>query len=133
MANFHSLFGFIAVSAQAAPYVVVGLYAIAGAFLTMAWFFHLKFPVGWPWWAFIAISWGIFALCEYVFANQATRLGVLGGYYSINQLKTIQTVMGIIAYVLIAYFVLNERITLMHLGGFALMGIGVLMIFSAPK
>jgi uncharacterized protein (DUF486 family) len=133
MSPIHTLFGFLTVSAQAAPYVVVLLYGLAGCFLTMAWFFHLKFPPHWPWWSFVGISWGVFALCEYLFANQATRLGNLGGYYSISELKTIQVTTAIVAYLVFAYFILGEKLTPYHLGGFSLIIIGAASIFMAPK
>lgn len=133
MSNVHNLFGFLNISTQAAPYVVILLYGIAGFFLTMAWFFHLKFPQHWPWWSFVGISWGLFAFCEYLFANQATRLGNLGGYFSVGELKTIQVGTAIVAYLVFSHLVLNEKITLFHFGGFALIASGAGMIFMAPK
>ena len=133
IANTHTLFGFINVSATAAPYVVILLYSIAGSFLTMAWFFHLKLPADWKWWAYIAVSWGFFALFEYIFANQATRLGHLGGYFTVGQLKTIQITTAIIAYLIFSYIALNEKITIYHISGFGLIALGAGLVFTAPK
>ena len=131
--NSHTLFGFIQVSASIAPYIVILLYTIAGCFLTMAWFFHLKFPTTWPWWSFVLISWGFFALLEYIFANQATRLGALGGYFSVGQLKSIQVTTAIIAYMIFSHFVLHEKITFYHVIGFSFISLGTWFVFNAAK
>jgi uncharacterized protein (DUF486 family) len=133
MSKFVPLFGWINVSPLAAPYVVVLMYALAGCFLTMAWFFHLKFPPTWPWWAYVLVSWGCFAFCEYMLANQATRLGTLGGYYTVSELKTIQMAMALIAYLVFARFVLDQPIGWYHAGGFFLIGAGGALVFMAPR
>ena len=133
MPHIHELFGFIRITEQWAPITVVLLYTIAGGFLTMAWFYHLKLPASWPWWSFVAISWGLFAFCEYLFANQATRLGNLGGYFSISELKTIQVGTAILAYIVLSHFVLHEKLTIFHVGGFSLIVLGAGMLFLAPK
>lgn len=133
MSNPHLLFGFITVSAQAAPFVVIFLYAIAGCFLTTAWYAHLKMPESWPWYAFVGVSWGVFALFEYILSIQATRLGFVGGYFGTAQLETIKIATIILSYVIFSTLILGEKFTLHHFAGFSCIAIGAYFIFTSPK
>src|SRR5687767_5607564 len=79
---------------------------ISNAFMTLAWYGHLKFKEL-PWWqnlgiiSIIFISWGI-ALFEYLFQVPANRIGFKenGGPFSLIELKVIQEIITLITFVL---------------------------------
>ncbi len=98
-------------------------------FMTMAWYWHLKVH-HLPLWAFILISWGI-ALVEYAIAVPANRMGY--GYYTAAELKAIQEFLALSVFVGFAVLYLGEKMTMQHVAGFALMGLGAWCIFTAPK
>ncbi len=97
-------------------------------FMTVAWYGHLKFPAMTMATA-ILISWCI-ALVEYCFAVPANRIGY--GTYSGAELKTIQEVISLSVFVIFSVFVLQERLTINHGIGFALIGLGAFFIFKGP-
>lgn len=76
----------------------VGLLILSNAFMTLAWYGHLRFK-DYEWgkglglFAVIAISWGI-AFFEYVLQVPANRLGsnLHGGPFTLVQLKVLQEV-----------------------------------------
>lgn len=105
------------------------LLCLSNLFMTMAWYGHLKFP-HWGMAAAVFISWLIAGL-EYCFAVPANRIGIKT--YDVAQLKTIQEVITLIVFVGFAVFVLDQKITLYHVTGFALIAIGAGLIFHAPK
>ena len=71
------------------PYVLPVLLLIgSNAFMTTAWYWHLRFKEV-PLWQVILISWGL-AFFEYWMAVPANRYG--SAVYSAAQLKTIQEV-----------------------------------------
>ncbi len=82
----------------------IGLLVLSNAFMTLAWYGHLKFRE-WHWaqklglFSVILISWGI-AFFEYVLQVPANRLGHLehGGPYSLVQLKVIQEVVTLVVF-----------------------------------
>ncbi len=74
----------------------VGLLVVSNAFMTLAWYGHLKLQdmgvtSNWPLYGVILLSWGI-ALLEYCFQVPANRLGFAGngGPFTLMQLKVIQ-------------------------------------------
>ena len=74
----------------------VGLLVVSNAFMTLAWYGHLKLQdmgvtSNWPLYGVILLSWGI-ALLEYCFQVPANRLGFVGngGPFTLMQLKVIQ-------------------------------------------
>src|SRR5215510_2656859 len=82
------------------------LLVLSNAFMTLAWYGHLKFKdMKWSenlgLIAIILISWGI-ALFEYILQVPANRIGFRenGGPYSLVQLKVIQEVITLVVFVL---------------------------------
>ena len=111
------------------PAVLPVLLLIASnVFMTTAWYGHLKFPSA-SMWAAVMISWGI-ALVEYWLAVPANRIGY--GTYSAAELKTIQEVISLTVFVAFAVFVLGEKLTWNHGGGFVLIAAGAFFIFKGP-
>ena len=100
----------------------------SNVFMTFAWYGQLKFSAATLWVAIIA-SWGI-AFFEYCLAVPANRIGY--GTYSGAELKAMQEVISIAAFVLFAIFVLGEKLTLNHFVGFGLIGAGAFFIFKGP-
>lgn len=117
-------------AALSSPAVLpVILLALSNLFMTAAWYGHLKFPhLGML--AAIVISW-LIALLEYCLAVPANRIGVR--VYDVAQLKTIQEVMTMLAFIGFAVVVLDQKITWQHLAGFALIVAGAALVFHAPK
>jgi uncharacterized protein (DUF486 family) len=119
-----------------------GLYAvvllvISNAFMTMAWYGHLKFKEL-KWFenlgliAIILISWGI-ALFEYLFQVPANRIGYKeqGGPFSLVELKVIQEVVTLIVFMGFTFlFFKNETFRWNHLVGFGFLVLAVYFIFK---
>src|SRR5215210_1959789 len=80
---------------------------VSNAFMTVAWYGHLRFR-DFPLWSVILVSW-LIALPEYAFQVPANRLGY--GQFSATQLKIIQEVISVAAFVVFGYFYLNETLT----------------------
>jgi uncharacterized protein len=100
----------------------------SNAFMTTAWYGHLKFPAA-PLWMAVLASWGI-AFFEYWLAVPANRIGF--GTYSGAELKAMQEVISLAVFVVFAVVVLGEKLTLNHLFGFALIAAGAFFIFKGP-
>jgi len=101
------------------------LLAVSNIFMNIAWYWHLKAPNRALWLA-IAISWGI-ALIEYCLAVPANRIGART--MSLAQLKTIQEVMSLAGFVLVAWFLFGQKPGMAQLAGFALIAAGAALIF----
>ena len=97
-------------------------------FMNVAWYGHLKAPHRALWLA-VLMSWGI-ALCEYCLAVPANRIGART--MSLAQLKTLQEVMSLSAFVVVAWVLFDQRPDLAQVGGFALIAAGAALIFRAP-
>ena len=119
-----------------------GIYSIlllilSNAFMTLAWYGHLKFKeMKWsqslPLIAIILISWGI-ALFEYILQVPANRIGYkeYGGPFSLLQLKVIQEVITLVVFVAFSLiFFKNESFRLNHLIGFVFLVLAVYFIFK---
>jgi len=106
---------------------VILLFA-SNVFMTVAWYGHLKFPTS-PIAKVILISWAI-ALVEYCFAVPANRLG--HAYYSAAELKTLQEIITLIVFAGFSVLYLKEALTVNHLLGFGLIGLGAFFIFKGP-
>jgi uncharacterized protein (DUF486 family) len=76
----------------------------SNAFMTVAWYGHLRFR-GYPLWAVVLVSW-LIALPEYAFQVPANRIGY--GYFSATQLKIIQEAVSVGAFVVFGYVYLKE-------------------------
>lgn len=111
------------------PIAPILLLIISNAFMTFAWYGHLKFTHT-AIWIVILASWGI-AFFEYCFAVPANRIGA--AHYSLVELKTIQEVISLSVFALIAIFFFGEKITFNHLIGFSLIIAGTYFIFSGKS
>ena len=79
----------------------------SNAFMTFAWYGHLRFR-GFPLWAVVLVSW-LIALPEYAFQVPANRLGY--GQFSATQLKIIQEAISVSTFIVFGYFYLHESLT----------------------
>lgn len=119
-----------------------GLYTIillilSYAFMTMAWYGHLKFnhmgtlgKLGL--FSVIMISWGI-AFFEYIFQVPANRIGFHenGGPFNLWQLKVLQEVITLVVFTFFVILVFKtENFRLNHLIGFAFLVLAVFFIFK---
>jgi hypothetical protein len=107
--------------------VPIFLLALSNLFMTTAWYWHLKFP-GKPIMLVILISWGL-AFIEYCVAVPANRIGYQ--VYNAAELKTIQEVLTLIIFVAFSVLYLGEKLNWQHMLGFAVMGMGAWLIFTA--
>ncbi len=101
------------------------LLILSNAFMTVAWYGHLKF-IDRPLWIVILVSWGI-AFFEYCLQVPANRWGY--GRFSAAELKTIQEVISLSVFAVFAVFYLGEPLHWKHLIGFALIALGAWVIF----
>ena len=115
----------------------IGLLFLSNAFMTLAWYGHLKFKqMSWfnnlGLFSVIVISWGI-AFFEYCFQVPANRIGFTenGGPFNLWQLKVIQEVITLIVFTLFTIlFFKNETLRLNHLIGFGFLILAVYFIFK---
>jgi len=105
------------------------LLALSNAFMTLAWYGHLKVEHA-PMWVAIAGSWMI-ALAEYCLAVPANRIGIR--HYELAELKTMQEVITLIVFVAFAVLMFGQKLTWQHGAGFILIAAGAAFIFYAPK
>jgi uncharacterized protein len=119
------------------PIITIGLLILSNAFMTLAWYGHLKFKdMKWsenlPLITIILISWGI-ALFEYILQVPANRIGSreYGGPFSLIQLKVIQEVITLVVFCAFSLiFFKNETFRLNHLIGFVFLVLAVYFIFK---
>lgn len=104
------------------------LLAVSAIVMNVAWYYHLKQP-SLSMLAAIGLAWGI-ALFEYCFAVPANRIGI--AHYSLAELKTIQEVLSLAAFVLVAWALFGQTPGPSQLVGFALIAGGAFMIFRSP-
>lgn len=117
--------------------ITILLLAFSNAFMTLAWYGHLKFKeMKWseslPLVTIIFISWGI-ALFEYALQVPANRIGFkgTGGPFSLVQLKVIQEVITLTVFVGFSLlFFKNETFRINHLIGFIFLILAVYFIFK---
>jgi hypothetical protein len=100
----------------------------SNAFMTTAWYWHLRFR-DLPLWQVILVSWGL-ALIEYCLAVPANRYGSY--VYSAAELKTIQEVITLVVFGVFSVTYLQQGITWNHVIGFALIAGGAFFVFRAP-
>lgn len=109
----------------------------SNAFMTLAWYGHLKFKdMKWsqslPLIVVILISWGI-ALFEYILQVPANRLGFRehGGPFTLVQLKVIQEVITLVVFFIFStLFFKTESFRMNHLIGFIFLILAVYFIFK---
>ena len=104
------------------PILLLGL---SNVFMNFAWYGHLKFKAM-PLAVVVLASWGI-AFFEYWLAVPANRWG--HAVYSAAQLKTIQEVITLTAFMGFSVFWLKETISLNTVIGFALIALGAAFVF----
>lgn len=113
------------------------LLTLSNAFMTLAWYGHLKFKdMKWSeslgLISIILISWGI-ALFEYILQVPANRLGFKenGGPFSLVQLKVIQEVITLSVFVIFSLvFFKTETFRFNHLIAFVLLILAVYFMFK---
>lgn len=106
----------------------IGLLVLSNVFMTFAWYGHLKVD-GRPIWLLVLASWGI-AFFEYCLVIPANRMGAQ--VYSPAELKTIQEVATLAIFAVFSVAYLGEKLTLNHVAGFALIGLGAICVFKGP-
>lgn len=118
-------------------FLTIGLLTLSNAFMTLAWYGHLKFAEL-KWFSklgivsVILVSWGI-AFFEYCFQVPANRIGFAanGGPFSLIQLKVIQEVITLVVFTIFALIVFKtETFRLNHLIGFVFLVLAVYFIFK---
>jgi uncharacterized protein len=115
----------------------IGLLLLSNAFMTLAWYGHLKFKeMKWfaalPLVVVILISWGI-ALFEYFFQVPANRIGFKGngGPFTLMQLKVVQEVITLIVFTLFAVVAFKtETFRWNHLIAFVFLILAVYFVFK---
>lgn len=111
----------------------ISLLILSNAFMTIAWYGHLKFnlnKLAVP--LVILISWAI-ALFEYCFQVPANRIGFSenGGPFSLMQLKVIQEVITLTVFTIFTIiFFKNETFRLNHFIGFLCLILAVFFLFK---
>ena len=117
--------------------LTIGLLILSNAFMTFAWYGHLKFKQM-NWFnnlglvSIIFISWGI-ALFEYSFQVPANRIGFTenGGPFNLWQLKVIQEVITLVVFTAFTLIFFKKEILKMnHLIGFGFLILAVYFIFK---
>ncbi|NJL74931.1 MAG: DMT family protein [Saprospiraceae bacterium] len=118
-------------------WITIGLLILSNAFMTLAWYGHLKFSE-WKWFsklglvAVVLISWGI-ALFEYCFQVPANRIGFKGhgGPFSLVELKVLQEVITLCVFMVFTVLVFrNETFRWNHLIGFLFLILAVFFVFK---
>jgi uncharacterized protein len=117
--------------------ITITLLILSNAFMTFAWYGHLKFKdMAWSknlgLVSIILISWGI-ALFEYILQVPANRIGFKeqGGPFTLVQLKVIQEVITLTVFVLFSViFFKNETLKWNHFVAFILLILAVYFMFK---
>jgi uncharacterized protein (DUF486 family) len=102
------------------------LLSCSNVFMTFAWYGHLKYKA-WTMAFAILISWGI-AFVEYCFAVPANR--IRNAVYSPAELKSLQEVITLIVFAGFTAIYFREPLTLVQGVGFALIGLGAILVFK---
>ena len=102
------------------------LLILSNAFMTAAWYGHLKHKDV-ALWKVILVSWGI-AFFEYILQVPANRIGNQAGY-SAAQLKIVQEVITLVVFVIFARLYLGERLAWNYYVAFAFIFAAVFMVF----
>lgn len=117
--------------------MTIGLLLLSNAFMTLAWYGHLKFAE-WSWFnklslvSVILISWGI-ALFEYCFQVPANKIGFKenGGPFSLVELKVLQEVIMLGVFMIFTLMVFRtESFKANHFIGFIFLLLAVYFIFK---
>ncbi len=112
----------------------VALLLGSNAFMTTAWYLHLKQRAAWSMLAAIAISW-LIALPEYCLQVPANRIGHVsgGGPFTAPQLKVIQEAITLVVFGVFSALVLKERLRVQDMIAFGLVFAGVLVSITGRR
>lgn len=105
----------------------VVLLATSNIFMTVAWYYHLKYQ-GWSLWKAIVFSW-LIAFIEYCLAVPANRIGHTTGI-SLFQLKMIQEILALVVFALFAVLVMKETFHWRYLVSFAFLAGAAYFMFT---
>lgn len=109
--------------------LTIVLLVCSNAFMTVAWYWHLKGYVNKPIFLVILVSWFI-AFFEYLLQIPANRIGFTQAHYSLSQLKIIQEVISLSVFIPFAILYMHQKITLNYLwAGLCVLG-AVYFIFK---
>ncbi len=103
------------------------LLTTSNIFMTLAWYYHLKYT-GWPLWKAILLSW-LIAFFEYCLMVPANRIGFMSGVNTF-QLKMLQEVITLVVFSFFAVLVLKEPFHSRYLISFALLLGAVYFMFK---
>ena len=118
-------------------FLTSGLLVLSNAFMTLAWYGHLKFAE-WKWTSklglcsIILLSWGV-AFFEYCLQVPANRIGYQGhgGPFSLLQLKVMQEVITLVVFVGFSLLLFrHETFRWNHFVGFFFLVLAVYFIFK---
>ncbi|HMP12494.1 MAG TPA: DMT family protein [Saprospiraceae bacterium] len=117
--------------------ITIILLLLSNAFMTLAWYGHLKFrEMEWSknlgLFTIILISWGI-AFFEYCLQVPANRIGykMYGGPFNLMQLKVLQEVITLVVFVIFSLVVFkNETFRWNHLAAMLCITLAVYFIFK---
>lgn len=101
------------------------LLTFSNLFMTFAWYGHLKYKSA-PIITVILVSWGI-AFFEYVLQVPANRMG--SSIFSLSELKTIQEVISIAVFVIVATTYFGEPLKWNYIVGLGLIALGAGVVF----
>jgi uncharacterized protein (DUF486 family) len=104
----------------------VSLLILSNAFMTVAWYGHLRF-MSLPLWLAVIASWSV-AFFEYCLQVPANRIGY--HTFSAYQLKTIQEVITLTVFIVFAEVYLGEGLKPKHMAGFILLALAAWTIFQ---
>lgn len=106
------------------------LLILSNAFMTFAWYAHLKELSAKPWFVAALVSWGI-AFFEYMLQVPANRIGY--GVLSLGQLKILQEVITLCVFVPFAVYYMKEPLKLDFLwAGLCILG-AVYFVFRSKS
>lgn len=117
-------------------WLTILLLIVSNVFMTFAWYGNLKLQemkisTDWPLYLIILCSWGV-ALFEYSFMIPANRIGsqIMGGPFSLVQLKVIQEVISITVFsVIVTVCFKGEVLQWNHIAAFACLILAVYFVF----
>ncbi len=110
--------------------IVVPLFMlVSSCLMALAWLGHLRYRDSIGFWTALGASW-LLVLPEYVLNVAATRFGY--GTYSGAQMASFHLAFGVVCVALVSRFVLDEKLGLPQMVGFALLGVAMVLITYRP-
>jgi uncharacterized protein len=109
--------------------VPVCMLFLSSCLMALAWLAHLRFRESIGFWTALMESW-LLVLPEYILNVAATRFGY--GTYNGAQMASFHLAFGVVCVALVSYFVLDERLSVSQLLGFALLAVATVLITYRP-